>query len=121
MLKIDGSFVKDILTDQRAETLVQAIAQLARSIKLTTVAEFVETDEIRVHVAQLGVDYGQGFAIARPAPLMDTIAELPAYEVAARRHQVEVPTLGPNDDTQRRIEKMLETYDHTESTLYQRA
>jgi len=121
MLKIDGSFVKDILTDPRAESMVQAIAQLARSIQLTTVAEFVETDEIRLHVAQLGVDYGQGFAISRPAPLMETIAELPAYEAAARRHQVETPQLGPNDDTQRRIEKMLETYDHAESTLYQRA
>jgi EAL domain-containing protein (putative c-di-GMP-specific phosphodiesterase class I) len=121
MLKIDGSFVKDILTDPRAESMVQAIAQLARSIQLTTVAEFVETDEIRLHVAQLGVDYGQGFAIARPAPLMNTIAELPTYEEAARRHQVDGPLIGPNDDTQRRIEKMLETYDHTESTLYQRA
>ena len=120
MLKIDGSFVKDVLKDPRAESMVQAIAQLARSMNLTTVAEFVETDEIRVHVASLGVDYGQGFAIARPAPLMDTIAELPAYEEAARQHRVDAPLLGPDDDTQRRIERLLQGYDHTESTLYQR-
>jgi len=121
MLKIDGSFVRDVLKDPRAESMVHSIAQLARSMNLTTVAEFVETDEIRVHVATLGVDYGQGFAIARPAPLMNTIAQLPMYEEAARQHQVDTPQLGPDDDTQRRIERMLEGYDHTESTLYQRA
>jgi predicted signal transduction protein with EAL and GGDEF domain len=121
MLKIDGSFVKDVLKDPRAESMVQAIAQLARSMKLTTVAEFVETDEIRLHVASLGVDYGQGFAIARPAPLQDTIDELPRYEEATRRQQLDTAALGPNDDTLRRIEIMLENYDHSESTLYQAA
>jgi len=119
MLKIDGSFVKDVLKDPRAESMVQAIAQLARSMKLTTVAEFVETDEIRLHVASLGVDYGQGFAIARPAPLQNTINELPQYEEATRRQQLDTAALGPNDDTLRRIERILENYDHSESTLYQ--
>jgi EAL domain-containing protein (putative c-di-GMP-specific phosphodiesterase class I) len=119
MLKIDGSFVKDILKDPRAESMVQAIAQLARSMNLTTVAEFVETDEIRLHVASLGVDYGQGFAIARPAPLQLTIDELPRYEEATRRQQLDTQALGPNDDTLRRIEKILENYDHSESTIYQ--
>src|SRR4029453_4467428 len=46
MLKIDGSFVRDILKDARAESMVRAIAQLARSMSLGTVAEYVETDEI---------------------------------------------------------------------------
>ncbi|HMA11039.1 MAG TPA: EAL domain-containing protein [Steroidobacteraceae bacterium] len=121
MLKIDGSFVKDILRDPRAESMVQAIAQLARSMKLTTVAEFVETDEIRLHVASLGVDYGQGFAIARPAPLLNTLSELPRYQEAARRQQVDTMSLGPNDETMSRIERLLENYDHSESTLYQAA
>lgn len=47
MLKIDGSFVRDILKDARSESMVSAIAQLARSMSLLTVAEYVETDEIR--------------------------------------------------------------------------
>ena len=47
MLKIDGSFVRDVLKDQRAESMVRAIAQLARSMSITTVAEYVETEEIR--------------------------------------------------------------------------
>src|SRR5882757_3846301 len=77
MLKIDGSFVRDILKDPRAESMVRAIAQLARSMGLSTVAEYVETEEIRTRVATLGVDYGQGFAIGRPAPLLDLLSELP--------------------------------------------
>lgn len=57
--------------------MVRAIAQLARSMSLATVAEYVETEEIRTRLATLGVDYGQGFAIGRPAPLVDLISELP--------------------------------------------
>ncbi len=83
MLKIDGSFVRDVLKDPRAESMVQAIAQLARAMSLTTVAEYIETDEIRTRIESLGVDYGQGFAIARPAPLADVLAELPLYLAAA--------------------------------------
>lgn len=75
-LKIDGSFVRDILKDPRAVSLVHAIAQLARSMSLATVAEYVETDEIRGVVASLGVDYGQGYAIGKPRPLIDVLAEL---------------------------------------------
>jgi diguanylate cyclase (GGDEF)-like protein len=77
MLKIDGSFVRDVLKDPRAESMVRAIAQLARSMSIATVAEYVETEEIRARIATLGVDYGQGFAIGRPAPLADLLAELP--------------------------------------------
>jgi EAL domain-containing protein (putative c-di-GMP-specific phosphodiesterase class I) len=83
MLKIDGSFVRDVLKDPRAESMVQTIAQLARAMSLTTVAEYVETDEIRARITTLGVDYGQGFAIARPEPLAEVLAELPLYVAAA--------------------------------------
>ncbi|MGH8269602.1 MAG: EAL domain-containing protein, partial [Steroidobacteraceae bacterium] len=78
MLKIDGSFVRDVVRDPRAESMVRAIAQLARTMSLTTVAEYVETEEIRARVATLGVDFGQGFAIARPQPLDNLLAELAA-------------------------------------------
>jgi diguanylate cyclase (GGDEF)-like protein len=83
MLKIDGSFVRDVCKDSRAESMVQTIAQLARAMSLTTVAEYVETDEIRTRITALGVDYGQGFAIGRPVPLVDVVAELPLYAAAA--------------------------------------
>jgi diguanylate cyclase (GGDEF)-like protein len=77
MLKIDGSFVRDVLKDARAESMVRAIAQLARSMSITTVAEYIETEAISARIAELGVDYGQGFAIGRPIPLADLLTELP--------------------------------------------
>jgi len=84
MLKIDGSFVRDILKDARAESMVRAIAQLSRSMGIGTVAEYVETEEIRARVASLGVDYGQGFAIGQPAPFIDLLSiELPLLASAA--------------------------------------
>jgi diguanylate cyclase (GGDEF)-like protein len=76
MLKIDGSFVRDVISDPRAESMVRAIAQLARTMSLTTVAEYVETEDIRARIATLGVDYGQGFAISKPLPLDELLAEI---------------------------------------------
>jgi diguanylate cyclase (GGDEF)-like protein len=82
MLKIDGSFVRDILRDERAESMVRAVAQLARAMNITTVAEYVETPEILTRVRSLGVDYGQGFAIARPVPVAEVLEELPVLAAA---------------------------------------
>ncbi len=84
LLKIDGSFVKDILKDPRSESMVAAIAQLARTMGLATVAEYVETDEIRSRIATLGVDFGQGFAIGKPMPLPQLLDELPIYAGASQ-------------------------------------
>ncbi len=83
ILKIDGSFVRDILKDERAESMVRAIAQLARAMNITTVAEYVETEEIRTRIRALGVDYGQGFAIARPVPVGEVLEILPVLAAAA--------------------------------------
>jgi diguanylate cyclase (GGDEF)-like protein len=94
MLKIDGSFVRDVIRDPRAESMVRAIAQLARTMSLATVAEYVETKEILARVATLGVDYGQGFAIARPVPLDDLLAELTASGDAARSAAGELGAAG---------------------------
>jgi hypothetical protein len=99
MLKIDGSFVRDVLKDPRAESMVQAIAQLAHSMQMITVAEYVESDEIRLRVARLGVDYGQGFAIARPAPMVEVIRDLPTYAAVVRQKGGEDLVLGSNDET----------------------
>jgi hypothetical protein len=122
MLKIDGSFVRDILKDPRAESMVQAIAHLSRSMNLVTVAEYVETDEIRLRVSALGVDYAQGFAIARPVPLAETIAALAMYSSATvipidDEDGTEIvlsgddinpeEELGPNDDTEQRLQMIL--------------
>jgi diguanylate cyclase (GGDEF)-like protein len=83
ILKIDGSFVRDVLKDPKAESTIQAIAQLARGMALVTVAEYVETDEIRMRLATLGVDYGQGFAIGQPTAIGDVLEQLPLYAAVA--------------------------------------
>jgi EAL domain-containing protein (putative c-di-GMP-specific phosphodiesterase class I) len=49
---------------------------------ITTVAEYVETEEIRTRVRALGVDYGQGFAIARPVPFGEVLDVLPVLAAA---------------------------------------
>ena len=58
------------------------IAQLARAMNISTVAEYVETEEIRTRVRSLGVDYGQGFAIARPIPVAEVLDVLPVLAAA---------------------------------------
>ena len=77
MLKIDGSFVRDVIVDPRSQSMVRAIAQLAKTMSMETVAEYVETDEIRRRITSLGVDYGQGFCLGKPHPLTQMLKELP--------------------------------------------
>jgi Amt family ammonium transporter len=77
MLKLDGSFVHDLLGNPRSESLVRGIAQLGRGMNIETVAECVETPEVRDRLAQLGIDCAQGFLFGRPKPLdgvLDTVA-----------------------------------------------
>jgi EAL domain-containing protein (putative c-di-GMP-specific phosphodiesterase class I) len=93
MLKIDGSFVRDVLKDARAEAMVRAIAQLARSMSIITVAEYIETEAISARIAELGVDYGQGFAIGRPIPLADLLTELPLPSAPAESTAAVTPVL----------------------------
>src|SRR5580658_1026339 len=79
-LKIDGSFVRDAITNARSESMIKAIAQLAKVMCMETIAEYVETDALRVRMADLGVDYGQGFAMGRAQPLEQLLDELAIYE-----------------------------------------
>lgn len=68
-LKIDGEFIKGILTCPAGAVIVEAVAKVARTMNILTVAESVETLELLPRLRELGVDYGQGFALHRPEPL----------------------------------------------------
>jgi diguanylate cyclase (GGDEF)-like protein len=72
-IKLDGAYVRDIEKNARSEALVCAIVQLAHGMGITTIAEYVETVGIRKRLAELGVQFGQGFAIARPVPFEDVL------------------------------------------------
>jgi diguanylate cyclase (GGDEF)-like protein len=75
-LKIDGGLVRDVVGNPRSQAMVSAIVQLAQTTKLRTTAECVESEAIQAAMAQLGVDYGQGFSIGRPRPLEVVLQEL---------------------------------------------
>jgi diguanylate cyclase (GGDEF)-like protein/PAS domain S-box-containing protein len=70
-LKIDGSFVRDMETDKIDCAMVSSIHQLATVIGIKTIAEFVENDAILDKLAEIGVDYAQGYGISKPMPLQD--------------------------------------------------
>jgi EAL domain-containing protein (putative c-di-GMP-specific phosphodiesterase class I) len=90
-LKIDGSFVRDSVTNTRSESMIKAIAQLAKVMCMETVAEYVETDVLRARMADLGVDYGQGFAMGKPQPLENLLKELAVFEATLNDWDSEAP------------------------------
>ncbi|HYM34669.1 MAG TPA: EAL domain-containing protein, partial [Steroidobacteraceae bacterium] len=69
MIKIDGSFIRDLLENERSESLVRGIAHLANAMGIETVAEYVETPMLCMRLIELGVQFGQGYALGRPLPL----------------------------------------------------
>ena len=68
-LKIDGEFVKDLPANATNQLLVRALVQIAKGLGKSTIAEFV-TDAATLDLLRtLGVDYAQGFHVARPRPI----------------------------------------------------
>jgi diguanylate cyclase (GGDEF)-like protein/PAS domain S-box-containing protein len=68
-IKIDGSYVKGMLDDRVDRAMVTAIRQIAAVIGIRTVAEWVENAALAAELGAIGIDYAQGYGIARPAPL----------------------------------------------------
>ncbi|EFN8391297.1 TPA: EAL domain-containing protein, partial [Escherichia coli] len=76
LLKIDGSFIRNIVSNSLDYQIVASICHLARMKKMLVVAEYVENEEIREAVLSLGIDYMQGYLIGKPQPLIDTLNEI---------------------------------------------
>lgn len=74
-LKIDGAFVKDIANNKADIAIVKSMNEIAHSLGLKTIAEYVENDEIRLILNDIGVDYGQGYGIHKPMPLSELVIE----------------------------------------------
>ena len=74
-LKIDGSLICNILQDEEDLDKVKAINKLAHNADVKTIAELVETDDIITKLQEIGVDYAQGFGIAKPHPFEDIESE----------------------------------------------
>ncbi len=69
-LKIDGSFVKDVVNDSVAEAIVGSINSIAQEMGLQTIAEFVSNASILAKISALGVNYAQGYCIDKPSQLI---------------------------------------------------
>ncbi|MDR0996805.1 MAG: EAL domain-containing protein [Zoogloeaceae bacterium] len=76
VVKIDKSFVQNMETEPEARSVVQAVIVLAHALSMHTVAEGVETDAQRKHLAALGCDLLQGYLYSRPVPA-DQLLQLP--------------------------------------------
>ncbi|MFG5861659.1 putative bifunctional diguanylate cyclase/phosphodiesterase [Metapseudomonas sp. CR1201] len=80
-IKIDKSFVQDVLEDEDDATIVRAIIQLARSLGMQVIAEGVETAEQEAYIIAQGCNEGQGYLYSKPLPAR----ELTLYLKQARR------------------------------------
>lgn len=93
-VKIDGNFVREITTDAVDRAMVESVNRISHEMGLRTVAEFVETEAIMQCLRRLGVDFAQGYGVARPEPFAGWLAAHPP--AATRRRpvpaEVGVPT-----------------------------
>ena len=72
-LKIDGSFVKDMLLNPSDYAMVKSMNDIGHSLGMRTVAEYVETPEILDALREVGVDYVQGYAVHKPCRIDDIL------------------------------------------------
>ena len=77
-IKIDGSFIRDLLSNGRSQSLVSAVLEIARQLGLDTVAEYIEDAGVASKLRTLGVTYGQGHWYGKPVPLHELLAGLAA-------------------------------------------
>ena len=70
-LKIDGIFIKNILQDPTDAAMVRSINEIGHVLGKKTIAEFVENNEVREFLRDMGLDYVQGYGISEPRPLRD--------------------------------------------------
>lgn len=71
VVKIDGNFVRDMLTDPVDHVMVSYVHQISKLREQQTIAEFVENEEHLRALKEIGIDYGQGYYLGKPRPLSD--------------------------------------------------
>ncbi len=79
-LKLDQSFVRNVLTDAQDRAILQGVISLAAALNLEVTAEGVETREHGEALLALGCHLAQGFGIARPMPAEQVLTWIDAYE-----------------------------------------
>lgn len=69
VLKIDQSFVRGVMSDDKSKNITQVVASLANVLGLDCVAEGIESAEVAAELAKMGCMYGQGYHFGKPQPL----------------------------------------------------
>jgi diguanylate cyclase (GGDEF)-like protein/PAS domain S-box-containing protein len=85
-LKIDGSFIRDLATDEGSRIFVRALADVARGLDKQVIAESVESPEVLNLLLGMGTQFGQGYLFQRPLPLGERPAAH-AEEVESRKSE----------------------------------
>jgi diguanylate cyclase (GGDEF)-like protein len=75
LIKIDGSFIRDMPRSDADQLTVQAIVQIARGLGKTTIAEYVQDDQTAEMLREYGVDMAQGYHLGRPMGLDEAFAQ----------------------------------------------
>ena len=69
-IKIDGIFIRDLKDNEKNRTITRAIVNLAKTLGIKTVAEYVEDEEIYELIKECGIDYAQGYYVGKPKPYL---------------------------------------------------
>ncbi len=100
-LKLDIEFVRDLLTNSASRHVVEAVIALARDFHLQTIAEGVEDAAALTLLRELGVDYAQGYHLARPAPFL--------VRPGDQSEPVRIPSRDPRRESRRAPTRRLAT------------
>ena len=84
-IKIDGSFIKDLVNKRVDQKMVQLIGEIGREGGMKTIAEYVQSSEAFSLLGKLGIDYAQGYYISRPTKV-PTMKSMP-IPIATKRHR----------------------------------
>lgn len=87
-LKIDGSLVRNMITESSDRVIVDSINCVAQMMGMKTIAEFVENDQILKILAEIGIDYAQGYGIGKPIEISPSNLSIPKNysELANLKH-----------------------------------
>lgn len=90
-LKIDGSFVRDMVSNRIDRAMVEMIAHVGKVTGKRTIAEFVEDAATIAALRDIGIDYAQGYGVSRPQPFDANMSLLCEADKAAFRGDGKVP------------------------------
>jgi len=96
-IKIDGSFISNMVNDRVDQAMVKSIIQVAKTVGKQTIAEYVQNEETLEMLRDLGVDYAQGYHLGKPSPSLlhevQNVADIGIQEIGWHEFQNDVAQL----------------------------